>query len=220
MVSSGTSMPAFRAAHRRIGVLRIGRIPPAPKGIVPGAGHRAPRGQFERLPERAALLTAGRCLGPEHSVVDGSVGLGQGEHAEAVLVHAVLTLPRPEKSGLGVLGGDHAPQRLADRHAIRSVVRIFARGEQGHHRHTGHAGAGLAILPGSGVVLALEQVPQARVVHLADVTGHGIAVANQGPGGGRRGGDQRGRRPETCLPPRAVPARRFHHRRSFSNELK
>ena len=98
-----------------------------------------------------------------------------------MLVHAVVAPVTSQKPGVGILFDDHAPQGLADRHPVGSVVWILTRGQQHHHGHPRHPRPRLAVSPGSRIVLRLEEIPDAGIVDLADVAGDRVAVPDQWP---------------------------------------
>ena len=120
-------------------------------GVLLGACYCAAGGQFKRLPQRpahAGPIHAGRFT-PERAVVDHAVGLGEGEHREAVLVHAVVTAAASQESGVGILVDDHASQGLADRYPIGSEIGVLTRSQKNHDGHPRDAGPDLAVGPGT-----------------------------------------------------------------------
>ena len=163
-----------RPADRSIGVGAVGRIAPAADRVFLLRSERSADRQFEGLANGARLAAD---AGPEIAIVDGAIGFGQGEHGEAMFVHAGA-----DDAGVAALRRDEAAQAAADMIAVEPEVRVLARGEHDHQPERGRADAGGAdavvlatVAPFAAFLLTVGQILQAAVVDLAHVAGNRFA---------------------------------------------
>ena len=164
------------AADRGVGILRFGRITPAPEGIFLSAGDSHPDSEFQRRPNQSAT-TRGIAGSPQRAVVHRSIRFCQCQHGKAVVVHAWI-IAGPHKSSGGVLLTDDIPKCLADRLAVGTIVWILARRQQHHRGHTRNAWSLLSPLPHARVLLRADEIPEAGVVYLTHIAWHRIAVSH------------------------------------------
>ncbi len=129
---------------------------------------------------------------PDQRLVDHPVGLGEREHAKAVVVHAGWQI-----TGRAVLRLDDAADGAADGGGVAAVVGVFAAGKEGHQADAGDGGTLVGALPASILGLVGDEPGEAVLVDGVDFGGDLAAVAEAGVlgvGGGGEEGEQEGER--------------------------
>ena len=127
-----------RACDRGVCVCGVRHVPPSAPAIVFLRGAGAADGEIQRLCDAThRFFTL-----PQQRLVHRTVGLGQGQHGKAVVVHAVWQI-----TGGCVLAADHRPQRPADVWRVTAKVRLLTTSQKRHEADAIDPRAALPALP-------------------------------------------------------------------------